>query len=190
MTVFKPAACTLDCWGSKFQDGEKECMQCRFKDSCREAMLARVVTPPPMMRPSLPVLSRTPYPPPPPPPQQTRNTIVPLPAKPFYAPPVNQLPVPAKPALPPPTTTTQTIQQANHYYQQSTGYSLPNPDNPNPLSPMHRPGAPSPAYYFTQYPGESVGSRIIKNTILRALEAIMFELMQFFRHWTWPPARR
>lgn len=189
MTLFKPAG-SPPCWGVKFQDGEKECVQCRFKDGCREALLSRVVSGPPRM--SLPVLTPKPppYPPPPPlPTMQTSQALVPLPAKPYYAPPINHLPAP-KPQVPMPPTQQTAQQPQPQYYQQSTGYSLPNPQNPNPLAPLHRPGAPSPAYYMTQYPGESVGTRIMKNTLLRALEAIMFELMQFFRHWTWPPSKR
>ncbi len=183
------------CWGSKYQDGDVECAQCKYKDSCREEVLNRVVNP---NRTSLPVLRNyTPSvaaPPPPPPPQMTsyastQTAMVPLPSKPYYPPPVSSLPNPRPtPALPtsaPPATTPQ-VGQAQ-YYQQSTGWSLPSTTNPNPMAPMFRPGAPAPAYYFTQYPGESVATRIGKNAVLRMAEALFGELMQFFRHWTWPP---
>lgn len=176
MSHIKPPSAP-SCWGAKYQDGERECMQCRFNDSCQPAMVARLT---PM---SLPVIRN--YTPPPPPHMQPTQAIVPLPKQPYYAPPVSQLPVHRSPSAP--QTTTQTVQQATHYYQQATGYSLPNHQNPNPMAPMHRPGAPAPSYYFTQYPGESVGSRVVKNTVLRAMEAVFYELMQFFRHWTWPP---
>jgi hypothetical protein len=52
---------------------------------------------------------------------------------------------------------------------------------------MMRPGAPAPAYYFCQYPGESVLERLGKNMALRAAESVFGEVMFFFRHWTWPP---
>lgn len=185
------------CWGAKYQDGEKECVQCRFNDSCRPAMLERVVYP----ERSLPVLQQRPsmYPPPPPPPKlpQTTQAMVPLPARPYYPPVVQQQqhyspsanPPPAKqlPQQPVMPTPQQVTQQANQYYHQATGYALPTPHQPNPMMYWHRPGTQSPGYYFTQYPGESVSSRIAKNAVLRVMEALMFELMQFFRHWTWPP---
>jgi hypothetical protein len=64
---------------------------------------------------------------------------------------------------------------------------IPDPNNPNPMMPMARPGASGPPYYFTQYPGESIPQRLGKNIALRGAEAIFAELMFFFRHWTWPP---
>lgn len=187
----------LPCWGAKYQDGDKECGQCRDKESCRPAMLDRILNPS-EQRTNLPVLrhyspSATPPPPPPPPPTfqtSTSMAMVPLPSKPYYPPPVNSLPVPARTvALPNPQPSPPQVQQtqAPQYYQQSTGWSLPSHSNPNPLAPMYRPGAPQPAYYFTQYPGESVATRVGKNMVLRMMEAVFGELMQFFRHWTWPP---
>lgn len=195
--VVKPAG-SPGCWGVKYQDGDLECGQCKYKDTCREALLHRVVNPQ-AARTNLPVLSnynpRIPAPPPPPSVSNyasTQTAVAPLPSRPYFAPPVSSLPVPAKTVPPLPTsapqaTTPQVTTAQNQYYQQSTGWSLPNTSNPNPLAPMFRPGAPSPAYYFTQYPGESVVSRVGKNILLRAAEAIFGELMQFFRHWSWPP---
>jgi len=77
--------------------------------------------------------------------------------------------------------------QHQQYQYHNTGYSIPDPYNPNPTVPMHRPGAAGPAYYFTQYPDETIAARLTKNMMLRGLEAIFGELMYFFRHWTWPP---
>lgn len=183
MYIPKPAG-SPGCWSNKYQDGDRECEQCRFNDTCRPAMLQKVVSPPH----SLPVVASRNYTPPYPPPAPVfmtppAQTMVQLPAKPYIPPP--PAPVMVKQ---PQITATQVTQQANQHYQQSTGYSLHNQQNPNPFVPLHRPGAPAPAYYITQYPGESVGSRIAKNAVLRAMEAIMYELMQFFRHWTWPPS--
>lgn len=194
----KPAAAP-PCWGAKYQDGDLECKQCKYSDTCRETVLQRIVNPQ-AQRTNLPVLrSYAPHPAPPPPPSisfsaQPQNTVVPLPAKPYYPPPVSSLPTPPKnvpfPSAPSSTTAPHVAPQAHQaqqYYQSSTGWSLPSNSNPNPMAPMFRPGAPAPAYYFTQYPGESVASRVGKNLLLRAAEAIFGELMQFFRHWTWPP---
>jgi hypothetical protein len=194
MSQYKPPS-SPPCWGLKYQDGEKECEQCKYNDTCRPAMFSRLSNPSDQ-RTSLPVI-RTYSPPPVPstPPHfqvqpSMQQAIVPLPAKPYYPPPVNSIPLPrvqAPVAAPSQSQTAQTVSQATQYYQQSTGWSLPSNANPNPMAPMHRPGAPSPAYYFTQYPTESVASRVGKNLLLRAAEAIFAELMQFFRHWTWPP---
>lgn len=180
----KPASAP-SCWSLKYQDGDRECDQCRYNDSCRAALLERTISSPPRSLPVVPARSYTP-PYPPPAPVFTTQAIVPLPTKPYIPPP----PAPVAVVKPPQVTAAQVTQQANQYYQQSTGYSLHNQQNPNPFVPLHRPGAPAPAYYITQYPGESVGSRIAKNAVLRAMEAIMYELMQFFRHWTWPPSGR
>lgn len=187
MSQFKPAAAP-SCWGSKYQDGEKECDQCKYNDTCRPAMFTRLSSLTSDTRVSLPVLRAYAPPPIPLPPinytvNQPMQTMVPLPSRPYYTPPAASLPIPGQPVH-----IVQPAQpQAPQYYQQSTGYSLPNPAQPNPMQPMHRPGAPSPAYYFTQYPGESVAGRVSKNILLRAAEAVFGELMQFFRHWTWPP---
>jgi hypothetical protein len=54
---------------------------------------------------------------------------------------------------------------------------------------MTRPGVMGSPYYLTQYPGETVSQRIVKNALLRALEAIFTELANFFRNWTMPPKR-
>lgn len=172
MSQYKPAAAPV-CWGEKYQDGDKECGMCKYNDTCRPAMISKISTP----QTSLPVIRNYNQPPiitlaP------TKPAIIPLPDKPYYA------PAAIKPVLQP-VIQSQPQQQTN-YYQQSSGFSLQNPTNPNPLNSMHRPGAPTPAYYFTQYPGESVIWRILKNIFLRAAEAVFAELMQFFRHWTWP----
>lgn len=189
MSIMRPPA-SPPCWGVKFQDGEKECEQCRYNDTCRLAVLARVAAPSAHPSTSLTVLRNYAPPSPPPAPVNYRmnppaQTVAPLPANPYYV--TQNAPLPRSPSAPVAPQVTQP--QQPQYYQQSTGYSLPNPQAPNPMQAMHRPGAPSPAYYFTQYPGESVAQRVGKNLFLRAAEAVFGELMQFFRHWTWPPQR-
>ncbi len=167
-----------NCWGKKYQDGEEECNQCRFQDTCRPEMMYQLTkTNQPMLRPSYVPLPSQPIPP------QLPST----PPRPYFTPPTSTPPVSPAPR----TFQTQTTPQPTQipYYQQSTGFSIPNPTAQNPLTPWHRPGAPSPPYYFTQYPGEGTGSRLIKNVILRLLEALCAELLQYFRHWTWPPSQ-
>lgn len=191
MAHVKPPA-SPGCWGLKYQDGEKECEQCRYVDSCRPAMFERCTSD---TRTSLPVIRNYAPPPVPAPPTSfsrppqftTATAMVPMPQKPYYPPAPATIPMPTRvPTVPMP----QQVQPApapQPYYQSSTGYSLPSYANPNPMTPMHRPGASSPAYYFTQYPGESVAKRVGKNLVLRAFEAIFGELWQFFKHYTWPP---
>ena len=183
--LIKPPA-SPECWSFQFTDGDPECMQCRFKDSCRPAAMNRHTAPP-----TIPV---PPIPRPPIPIQQT----IPLPTRPFapaaptvsyappYAPPYAQPgPVYRQPVPPPPVQHYQPPQQTVQYQQPQ--YSIPDPRNPHPAVPMMRPGAQGPAYYFTQYPNETIPKRLGKNMLLRAGEGIFQELMYFFRHWTWPP---
>lgn len=186
MGAIKPSAAP-NCWGSKYQDGDEECRQCPHSDTCRLAMMERLSSPHPDARVNLPVISST-FPPPPKP----QINIVPphqvianIPAK-TYA---SSSQVPIKTNYQTYTSPPVNTQSYNHNptYSTNTTYSLPDPTKPNPLNALHRPGAQSPSYYFTQYPGESVGERLTKNVILRGLEAVFYELMQFFRHWTWPP---
>lgn len=183
MSSYRPSSAPA-CWGLKFQDGEKECKQCSYNDSCRPAMMNRMTQ-------SLPVIQNFAPPAAPafrPPAQPVQ--VIPLPARPLFAPPTVGTGM-APPPPPPPKPVTQAPPappQAGTYYQNTTGYSLPNQKEPNPFAAWFRPGAQAPAYHFIQYPGERTSTRLVKNAILRALEAIFAELMQFFRHWTWPPA--
>lgn len=164
----RPPGCTLACWSWKYQDGDPECGQCPYRDSCRTAVLWRSSQQPTV----------------------APQSIVPLPSRPFIphqpvAPtvyqPQNVYRPPAPVAAP---TQTQVVQ-----YQQPVQSAVPYSDAvPHPLSPWQRPGAPSPAYYFNQYPGESTPTRLGKNMVLRAAEGMFGELMYFFRHWTWPPS--
>jgi hypothetical protein len=175
MTNIKPSAAPT-CWGLKYQDGDEECRQCPYSDTCRSAMLDRLNRPNPDSKLSLPV---TTFPVPPRPSMASASAQVSISARPYASTSHVQVAKPTQPASPP-------VHQTQAYTS-AAGYSLPDANKPNPMLPMHRPGAPSPAYYFTQYPGESVGERLTKNVVLRGLEAVFSELMQFFRHWTWPP---
>lgn len=187
MTISKPAASPA-CWGLKYQDGDQECEQCPYNETCRSRVLEIAAATP--ARSSTPSLT-TPYKAPV---SRTPTGVVPMPPRPAapssYAPPASQFtaqlrysPVPTPSS--PPASPQQTQPSYSQYSAQ--GYSVPDPNRPNPASAMHRPGAQGPAYYFNQYPGEGVGVRLTKNMFLRGLEAIFEELKNFFRHWTWPP---
>jgi len=161
------------CWGQQFTDGDRECVQCIHKDSCRAACMERAVRPP----------------------VQAQPAMVPMPARPYIPQPIIQPPpAPVQQGYRPPVALVQApqpapqiVQYQPQYQQPSQVASLPDPNNPNPLIPMLRPGAPQPAYYFCQYPGETTVQRLGKNMALRAAESMFGELMFFFRHWTWPP---
>lgn len=202
MTIMRPPGMPerLDrCWGKLFQDGDRECEQCRWNDTCRSRVLEVAATAPARPPTSLPVFTA---PVPQRPVAPTAPTgIVPMPTRPAAAPPAFSPPATqataqvryATPSAPVPTAPPVPAQQqyAQPYqYQQTQGYSIPDPNNPNPLIPMFRPGAQGPAYYFNQYPGESTGGRLVKNSLLRAFEAVFSEVAHFFRHWTWPPSQQ
>lgn len=176
------------CWGTQYTDGDQECMQCSFKESCRPVAFQRFTAPPPPPPPalSLPVVSS--------------SQIVPMPPRATYpAPPAPAVPYPyqappqPQPVLRPPypVPQPQTVQQYQPQPQvvqyQPAPFSFPDPNNPSPAVPMTRPGAQGAPYYFCQYPGESVPRRLTKNMVLRGAEAMTGELAHFFRHWTWPP---
>ncbi len=196
------------CWGIQYTEGEKDCMQCAYKASCSQQCLKNSMAAPmrqhlPMYQPPqptgmVPMPQRPAYSPP----AQPAPQIPQPPAFPTYSQPypVPQYPVAPPPPQPPPMPVLYRPQppapqpQAPvvQYYQQyqpamQAAGSIPDPYNPNPLVPMMRPGAPGPAYYFCQYPGETTATRLAKNMVLRAGEAIFGEGMSFLRHWTWPP---
>jgi hypothetical protein len=163
------------CWGQQFTDGDRECVQCVFRDTCRSACMERAT--------QMPMAPVRPQPQP----------MVPLPARPYIGQPVVPPPPPVPQVYRAPTALAaappqqQVVQYQQYATQQVQVASLPDPNNPNPLVPMMRPGAMQPAYYFCQYPGETVFQRLAKNIGLRAAESMFGELMFFFRHWTWPP---
>lgn len=192
MNHIKPSGAP-GCWGKKFQDGAEECMQCYYQSDCKNEMLYNLTrTPPPARSYAPPTTSQLAI---------SSSSTIPMQPRPapttWTTPPIPQFPsaiqttkppsVPVAPIVPTPTTQPQPVT----YFQQSTGYSLPNPAaTPNPLAHWQRPGVPAQPYYFLQHPEESVTVRLAKNVILRALEAIFHELMQFFKHWTWPAGKK
>lgn len=180
MQLNKPAGAP-SCWSLQFTDGDQECMQCPYRDSCRPASMARYTQGPTSPMTYLPATQQA----------------IPLPPRPYLGPGA-QLPTIApqapaqvfRPPAPSPTVV-QNYQQWGTPVQyppqtQPTQFSIPDPRTIHPGVPMMRPGAPVPAYYLCQYPEESVPARIGKNMLLRAAEAIFGELMLFFRHYTWP----
>jgi hypothetical protein len=189
----KPAG-SPPCWSMKYQDGDDECEnRCRFKESCRPAMLTRIASPIPVQtaqpfplpnRPFLPapMVAPTPIYQQAPQLQPVTQPILRPPSTPVHQSPqyqqYHQLPsVHQPPVVPPPIT----------QYQHQNNYAIPDHRNPHPMAWMVRPGGSGPPYYFTQFQGESVRSRLAKNLLLRMLEAVLFELASFFKQWTWPP---
>ena len=188
MTPFMRPVGAPGCWGQQFTDGDQECSQCAMKDSCRSTCLSRAALPAPV---PTAVNQIAPLPPPRP---YMAQSVPPQPLPPNIVQPQVQMArvQPAQvmqyqPQQAPVFAVHPQTAQMVQYQQQQLHPSLPDPNNPHPLTPMMRPGAPGPAYYFCQYPGESTVQRLGKNMSLRAAEAIFGEAMFFFRHWTWPP---
>lgn len=178
------------CWGSKYQDGDDECGQCKFNDTCRREVLRQVST-----TPLRPTATTVPFPSSPPVPMSTMFRPV-VPPPPPAAPPLNTgfrpttpvyAPYPSASQYPPP----QTFQHPqNPQPQPQPVYHHPHlpHQTPDPAAPWVRPGSAMPPYYFTQYPQETAAVRLGKNMILRAIAAIFAELLGFASQWTWPPS--
>lgn len=166
------------CWGLKYQDGERECVQCSFKETCRPTVMAKLIptsslTQQPPALPQLPSFPRSlPAAPPPPPVPAYQSSLF----RPQTAPAPQTQPYSIPTQAPPP--------QQNPY--NTAQYPLDH-NNPNPWAAMFRPGSQAPPHYFIQHPGESTRERLLKNILLRLLEAVLQELAHFFRHWMWPP---
>ena len=215
-TMPKPSG-SPPCWGKKYQDGDDECRQCKWNNTCRNETLMMLSNIPP--RQPAPVTSLPVYGSPPPSPT---TVTVPLPTRPTttspppYMPPqpqsvaqVRYTPSAQPPAQPvhvhQPTYTQPTYQAPTYqpptytpsvptappvtqaYGQPYSGYYIPDFSNPNPMVPMHRPGAQGPSYYFNQFPGETVAKRLTKNMVLRGFEALLVELANFVRQFPWAP---
>lgn len=161
------------CWGKQFQDGDDECSNCDYNSSCRPATLHQIsvrrqtttptYVPPPSYQP-------TRFGPPPPPmmpqpsfpqPSQYPRTTSPYPMSPP--------PQPMAPAMPP------------------MNPQFAPPGWNTPIAYLPRPNPATPAWW--QYGGETTRSRLTKNVILSALQAIFAELLRFFTNWTWPTSR-
>lgn len=181
LPVIRPVG-SPSCWGQMYQDGDYECGQCRFNESCRKEVLRGAM--------SVPVANQIPVPP----------------RAPTWPAPVPASPVPAfRPApVPPPPLPQHPVTQYQHpipvpvaplyatgyqqQYQQPMQPFLPQAI-PDPMQPWLRPGVSAPPYYFNQYPGEPPLERFAKNLLLRAIAAVAQELLGFFIQWTWPPGR-
>jgi hypothetical protein len=205
LSVYPPQGAP-SCWGQKYQDGDPECNQCRFNDSCKKEVLRAVVSarPPdqqfqpsnqqvPFPRPGMSGGPTYPVPPPAPPPNPWARPMTPPPPAPapptvqhsFYAtqppfqPPPSYQPAPFQPAPP-----------QQQYYQAQYPPHLPQSGGvPDPSAPWMRPGSGHPPFYFTQYPGESTIERFGKNLLLRMLASVAQEVLGFFMQWTWPPGQ-
>lgn len=191
LPVVSPPLGAPSCWGQDYKDGDIECGQCRFNDTCQKEVLRGSMNssypPMPSMPGSVPFPKTPPMPVPPPTP---------------YRPPQPPYQVPVHPVtqyqqsrpVPIPIQTSYPVQSQQPYYQPPmvppSQYAPQLPlEIPDPMVPWSRPGAMAPPYYFTQYPGETHGQRLVKNLILRGFAAIMFELFSHLTQWTWPPRR-
>jgi hypothetical protein len=188
-----------NCWGQKYQDGDIECGQCRFNDTCKKEVLRGAMNAPPY-----PARTPAPYPPPP-------QSVVPFPRPITGAQPVSSnFSTPYAMSAPPPMA----VHPATQYrpaqpvpvslptpFQQQPQFPIPGQQNqqyhpaqlpleiPDPRVPWVRPGSSAPPHYFTQYPQESMGQRLGKNILMAIGAAIAGQLVALFTQWTWPPRR-
>ncbi len=171
------------CWGLQFEDGNRECMQCSAKDSCRPATMNAVMA----QQQQIPMIPRMTLPVPVPPPPAPMYQVPQMPAIPQAPQQPYRLPVVPQQA-PQPFQGYQVPAPAPA--PQPWHMPIPDPRHPDPAAPMYRPGAVGGGpYYFNQYQGETVPQRLAKNMFLRAAEAVFSEVANFFRHWTMPPKR-
>lgn len=164
----EPAGAPI-CWGKQFGDEDDECRRCNFNISCRPATINNLAAKrnilPQASSYSLPVLQQ---------PQQYATARF-----------GSQLPMPT---LPQPTSYPRTVlpqppQQPTH--QAPVGYQPHAPGGWNtPIAYLPRPSPSNPTWW--QYQGETTSSRLGKNILLTALQAIFAELLRFFSNWTWP----
>lgn len=85
-------------------------------------------------------------------------------------------PTPPTPPRLPVIPTTPPPPPNNNYTRPQMGY--------NNSGPSWSPDQFSAA--FGQHPSETTGERLVKNIILKALEAVFTELARFFHFWPWP----
>lgn len=163
------------CWGKQYDDSDDECQNCELNKSCKPETInnaSRRSAPIQPQQYSLPVIPQQNY------------------ASRFKSPTVPQVPIP--PPLMPPQVPQQ---QASAYPtrsvfpsmapQTSVGYQSHAPAGWNtPIAYLPRPNPANPAWW--QYQGETTGTRLGKNMLLSALQAIFSELLRFFSNWTWP----
>jgi hypothetical protein len=161
-----------NCWGKQFDDEDDECKNCQYNVSCKPATInnaARRNIPVPSSY-QLPVLQQPMSPPR------------------FGSPPIPQPMTMTQPALPnsyyPRAPSTPSMPVA-HPVQGPVGYQPHAPPGWNvPIAYLPRPNPANPAWW--QYQNETTGSRLGKNILLTALQAIFSELLRFFANWTWP----
>lgn len=192
LPILRPPA-SPSCWGKKYQDGDVECSQCSFNDTCKKEVLRGAMYAP---FPVQPVYTQQTVPFPRPvtnPPMQ--SYVAPLPQHPVTSYGQNiarPAPIPQAP-VPPPAYSYQAPPSYQNYqappsYQNYQPLSL-NPYNPGPNAIWSRPGATAPPYHFNQHIGEGTTTRLGKNILLAALAALALELFNFFMHWAWAPSK-
>lgn len=165
----EPAGAPI-CWGKQFDEDDDECKNCNYNISCRPATINNISfkrsQTPQLPSPSyhLPMIPQQPY------------------APRFGAPPGPMLPQPSgypRMGAPPAPPTAQTAPQAQMGFQPHAqiGWNTP-------IAYLPKPNPANPAWW--QYQGESTASRLGKNMLLSALQALFSELLRFLTNWTWP----
>ncbi len=172
----EPAGAPI-CWGRQYEDGNDECNNCKFSDSCRPAAINRSS----MRRNGVQQQSLP----------QPRISLPVLPQQSYM--PTPQFGVPQIPTLPQPSNYPRTVlphspipQMAQQGHPQSpVGFQPHAPASWNtPIAYLPKPNPANPSWW--QYSGETTSSRLGKNIVISALQAIFAELLRFFTNWTWP----
>ncbi len=169
------------CWGRQYQEDDKECNRCDYRMSCKSSQFRSTTVPHPN---ALPMYQPQPYQAPQPywagqpanhlVPQQPIRVGVTQPQPP-------QVFSGASFPPPPPTMMTAPPAMALPVAQQQTQHHIP----------AIQQGAFQQSQYFNQYyspyPNETVGERLVKHIFLRLGQVFFHELSNFFGLWRWPP---
>jgi len=152
------------CWGRSFQPNDRECNSCSYQYSCKEAFSSTNGIPMvPTAMPGVPTIPQVP---------QFPSNPYTMPSN-VPAPPVQWRTV--QPAQP-------TSQVPQYQHQQAAAY----PGIPPYFYPAYASGPYDYMAVIGQQPGEGTGERIVKNVILRALEAMLTEALRFLHFFSWP----
>lgn len=153
------------CWGRSYTTTDRECGSCSYQYSCKEAFSCSNGIPTvPAMMPGVPTIPQVP---------QYHQP---------YTVPVN---VPAPPVQWRTVQPNQQVPQQPQYQQPAAAY----PGIPPYFYPAYASGPYDYMAIIGQQPGEGTGERIIKNVILRALEAMLTEALRFLHFFSWPKSQ-
>lgn len=163
------------CWGKQFDADDDECANgCNYNTSCRPATINNASNV--SVRRTGPM-----FPQPPQPPSQFQLPVIQQQQyiAPRFGSPIQAQQPSSFPRPPAPTMFAQNQQQVPVAAQPHAP-----PGWNSPIAYLPRPNPANPTWW--QYQNETTRSRLGKNIVLSALQAIFAELLRFFANWTWP----